>query len=320
MGHYSWWMNGIIGGDDPIVDLNDLHIFRMVAEDGSLSLAARDLGYVQSNVTTRLRKLEEMVGQRLLDRHSRGVRLTPAGHLLLDYAERILSLWNEAQQALLVHVEPRGPLLLGTLESTAAARLPDVLLRFHRQWPAVTIHLQTDTTTDLVTAVRQGKLDLALVAGPVTREEIEAVPVWEEDLVIVTAAVKELPWTGGVEELGMLLFRTGCTYRARFETWWIRHALPRPRVLELGSIDALMHLAAAGIGIALVPKSVATSAVAAGRLRMHAIDPDLTKVAIYAVTCSRRSLSSAASAFLQCLGEDREQSPETVAGQPELPL
>lgn len=291
------------------MDLNDLRIFKTVAEQGSLSQAARHLGYVQSNVTTRLRKLEDAVGQRLVDRQPRGVRLTAAGHLLLEYATQMLALWDKAQETLKTDLEPCGPLRLGTLESTAAARLPDVLLRFHRRWPAVTVHLQTGTTADLVTGVRQGNFDLALVAGPILQHEMNIVPVWEEHLVIVTATAEETPWLTPREDLGMLVFRTGCTYRAAFETWWIRHGMPRPRLLELGSIDALLHLASAGVGVALVPESVAAPSVLAGKLRTHPVDPDLATVTTHVVTRLDQTPSAATSAFLQHLDEERSMTP-----------
>lgn len=128
--------------------------------------------------------------------------------------------------------------------------------------------------------------------------ERDVAPVWNEELVVVSAVGDEAPWEG-TEDQGMLVFPIGCSYRAQFETWWIQHALPRPRVLELGSIDAILRLAAAGVGLALVQRSVVATSASSDRQRIYPIEPDLGIVRTYAVTHSRRPPLPAISAFLQ---------------------
>ena len=117
-----------------MMDINELKIFRAVAHKGSISRAAEELHYVQSNVTARIRQLEERLGTALFHRKSKGVALTAAGHLLLDYAERIIRLVREAEEALSDQGEPKGRLVIGSMETTTAVRLPPLLLR-SRQSP-----------------------------------------------------------------------------------------------------------------------------------------------------------------------------------------
>src|SRR5258705_5894364 len=100
------------------MDLTDLHIFRSVVQAGGVTRAAEKLNRVQSNVTTRVHQLEADLGVALFIREGKRLHLSPAGQLLLDYADRLLDLANEAREA--VHdVKPRGLLRLGAMESTA---------------------------------------------------------------------------------------------------------------------------------------------------------------------------------------------------------
>ena len=106
-----------------MMDLADLHIFRSVVQAGGVTRAAERLNRVQSNVTTRVRQLEAELGVDLFIRNGKRLHLSPAGQLLLDYADRLLDLAQEAREAL--HDEaPRGLLRLGAMESTASVRLP----------------------------------------------------------------------------------------------------------------------------------------------------------------------------------------------------
>jgi DNA-binding transcriptional LysR family regulator len=108
------------------MDLVELRIFKAVAEQGGITRAAAALHRVQSNVTTRLKRLEERLGTQLFHRQGRKLVLSSEGRLLLAYADRLLRLSSEAQAALKGHA-PHGVLKIGTLESTAATRLPAVL-------------------------------------------------------------------------------------------------------------------------------------------------------------------------------------------------
>ena len=112
------------------MDLSNLDIFCAIARHSSVTRAAHELQRAQSNVTTRLRQLESELGVELFLRSGKRMTLTPAGQTLLGYAERLLALAAETRQAL--HPgDPRGLLRLGTMESTAASRLPQPLSLIH---------------------------------------------------------------------------------------------------------------------------------------------------------------------------------------------
>src|SRR5580704_10605892 len=154
------------------MEFSDLFTFSAVARCGGITRAASELGTVQSNVTNRIRALEAEVGVPLFERHSRGMTLTGAGRRLLPYAERMAALSREAMLAARDDGEPKGPLAIGSMETTAAVRLPALLAEFHRRFPAVRLSLRTSTTADLVAGVLDGSLDGAFVAGPIEHAEL----------------------------------------------------------------------------------------------------------------------------------------------------
>src|SRR5262245_31714944 len=129
------------------MDLSDLHIFRTVVQEGGITRAAQKLNRVQSNVTTRVRQLEQELGVELFVREGKRLHLSPAGTLLVGYADRLMALAQEARDA--VHdAKPRGLLRLGSMESTAAIRLPAPLNDYHGRYPEVTLELHTGSTKE----------------------------------------------------------------------------------------------------------------------------------------------------------------------------
>src|SRR5712664_2706230 len=101
---------------------------------GGITRAADELNTVQSNITHRVKALEAEIGAPLFERHSRGMTLTGAGRRLLPYAQRMAALSHEAVLAARDDGEPKGPLAIGSMETTAAVRLPSLLAEFHRRF------------------------------------------------------------------------------------------------------------------------------------------------------------------------------------------
>jgi DNA-binding transcriptional LysR family regulator len=201
------------------MELSDLLTFSTVARLGGITRAADELNTVQSNVTQRVKALESEIGTALFERHSRGMTLTGAGRRLLPYAQRMAALSREALLAARDDGEPKGPLAIGSMETTAAVRLPTLLAEFHRRFPAVRLSLRTSTTAELVAGVLNGTLDGAFVAGPIDHAELDATVAFREELVLVTArhikSPRELRAATPQSGPTALVFRTGCTYRLR---------------------------------------------------------------------------------------------------------
>ncbi len=254
------------------MDLSALHIFRTVVQENGVTRAAAKLNRVQSNVTTRIRQLEESLGADLFIRDGRRLVLTPAGETLLPYAERLLALADEARHAIRED-RPRGRLRLGTMESTAASRLPPVLAAYHQRWPEVTLELATGVTTALIDDLRRFELDAALTARPLASDALppevfDSVAVFTEALVLLTPR-GQFPAAPGAAGPTLVAFERGCAYRSYAMRWCEQNGVRPARVLELGSYHAIVACVAAGAGIAVAPRSVLELARLDGEVDLH---------------------------------------------------
>jgi DNA-binding transcriptional LysR family regulator len=251
------------------MELSDLHVFRTVVSSGGVTRAADRLHRVQSNVTARVRKLEQDLGVDLFLREGRRLQLSPAGTVLLGYADRLLALASEAREAL-HETEPRGTLRLGSMESTAAARLPRPLALLARRHPALTVELRTGAPRDLIPRVIAGDLDAALVAEPVDDKRLASQAAWVEDYVIVAGpGHPRIRTPKDVRERTVLAFEHGCPHRMRLEAWFAEHNVRIERVIEMGSYHAILGCAVAGMGVALLPKIVLDTFTERRRLSLH---------------------------------------------------
>src|SRR6266851_4476227 len=196
----------------------DLKTFEAVARLGGMNRAASELNTVQSNVTARIRALEEELGSPLFQRHSRGVALTDAGRRLLPYAERIGHLLADARRAVADDGQPSGALTVGSLETTAAQRLPQYLVTFAETYPEVDLVLTPGTTAELVEHVLEHQVEGAFVAGPVNHPDLVEEVMFREELVLVTARhIRSLQQALAKRDLKIVVLRLGCSYRQRLE-------------------------------------------------------------------------------------------------------
>ncbi len=277
----------------------DLRIFETVARLGGIGRAAVELNTVQSNVTTRMRHLEEELGVPLLDRHSRGVMLTAAGQRLQPYAAQILDLLDDARRAARDDGVPKGPLALGTLETTAALRLPSVLAAFAQAHPAVDLSLTTGTTSGLTEAVLARHLDGAFVVGPIDHPDLVGVTVFHETLVLVTSpSIKTAAHLNDLSDLKIVVFRAGCSYRQTLEAWLAKRGIVGLRILEFGSLDAIIGCVGAGIGVTLLPKGTVEPALRAGLVAIHALPSSDASAETMFIRRAGSFVSSALTEFL----------------------
>nr|WP_246781586.1 LysR family transcriptional regulator [Rhizobium sp. BK379] len=245
--------------------MSSLEIFLAVAEEGSVTRAARRLARAPSNVTTRIQALEGQMDAVLFSRDGKRMTLTTEGQTFLSYAKRLTALAGEAQLAL-KGIRPQPVLRLGTMESTAASRLPPVLARFNEQNPDIALKLTLGATRELTKAVLSGDLDCALIATPQGEPgwlssagpdagDLHSARVYEEDLLLVLPphhASVEVPQDIRLPALAAL--EPGCTYRQIAERW-MRAGANLPTV-EMTSYHAILAQVIAGNAVGVMPRSV----------------------------------------------------------------
>lgn len=251
------------------ITLEDLHIFQTVVREGGIHRAAEVLNRVPSNVTTRIKRFESKLGHRLFQRQGRGLVLTEAGRRLLGHAEKMLQMADEIEQDMR-GTDVFGPLRLGSLESAAAVRLPDVLSGFHRQYPDVSVDLCTGSTGLLLERLQRHQIEAALVSEPFDRTGLLAMSVFEEELVLITAK-GHVPVSDPAVLKGQAIaaFPHGCSYRRCLLEWLAFGGVSPQRVMELGSYHAIIACVAAGAAVGIVPVSVLATASRGDSVQIH---------------------------------------------------
>jgi DNA-binding transcriptional LysR family regulator len=281
------------------MDTADLRVFEAVARLGGMSRAAAELNTVQSAVTARIRGLEQELGTALFQRHSRGVTLTAAGRRLLPYAGRVAAVLADARRAAIDDGRPRGQLLVGSLETTAALRLSPALSAYAAAYSEVDLVLTTGTTCELVEAVLARRLEGAFVCGPIDHPELEEQIAFREQLVLVTSpAVRTLEQLHAQERLKIVVLRAGCSYRQRLENLLAARGIVGVRLLEFGTLDSILACVGAGIGITLLPRIVVESAAQGGRVALHALLAAEAEVDTVFIRRRDAYVSSALAAFV----------------------
>ncbi len=279
----------------------DLRVFEAVARLGGMNRAAAELNTVQSNVTTRVRLLEQELGTPLFQRHSRGVTLTAAGHRLLPYAGRVGQLLDDARRAVQDDGTPKGLLTLGSLETTAALRLSPILAAYAATYPEVDLVLRTGTTREMIDGVLERRLEGAFVCGPLNHPELEQEPVFREELAIATApSVGRVEDLAGQGDLKIVVLRAGCSYRQRLEEILAKRGILGLRRLEFGTIESIVGCVAGGLGVTLLPKGVLEPARQDGRIAVHQLPTAEARADTLFIRRKDAFASTALAAFLDC--------------------
>lgn len=185
--------------------------------------------------------------------------MTSNGEKLLVYAEKILHLCIEAEQAVRDSDTPSGTLRIGAIESATAIRLPTILSQYHEAFPNVELSLATGSTIQLLDSVLNYDIEAALVTGPVDHPSLQHTAVIEESLVLVSNA-KHTSFPLANEHVTALVFRERCAYRKRLEQYLDDLGVKSIKLIELGTLEGILGCVAAGLGVSLVPRKVASEA------------------------------------------------------------
>ena len=288
------------------MDFDQLITFLEVAQQKSFSRAGEKVFRSQSAVSAQIRQLEQECGDRLLDRSSKTVKLTPAGQIFYEYALRMRALRDESLMAVADHGHtPRGTLLVGDNEATCLYVLPDVFGEYCQRYPDVQISIYRNFTYKIVEKLENGSIDVAVLSLPVQSPSLKVQTVFRDKLMLMVspknplAKLKSAPVSEVVKH-PLLLPKTGHTRRLLDKLFREYGSQLKVR-MELPSIGMIKSFVAADLGVSLISKSFAHDEVAAGRVKLIELeDTDLWRELGLAYR-KDRTLSVAAKSFITVL-------------------
>lgn len=263
-----------------MIDLHKLHIFHIVAREGSFSAAAGRLFITQSAVSQHMKDLETGLGQPLFQRGWRGVRLTPSGEVLADYAGRVFALIAEAEGALSnVQKLEAGKVVIGATPGVSAYLAPGWVTQFRVRYPRLTVSVSTDITGQIAADVLAGQLDFGLIEGELDDQPprlAHCVLERVEQMVVVGAG--HPLWEASVTSPADLGAHAFITRQAGSQTrTWLERALRQQRIeptisAEFDNLESIKRAVAAGGCLTLLPAYVVTDEVGRGLLRVIPVE------------------------------------------------
>lgn len=287
------------------MDVKDLIIFMKVVEHGNISQAAKALNYVQSNVTARIQKLERQLHTPLFHRHSRGMTLTPEGKKLVAYAEKLIALSIDMQQAFRSAETPGGKLDLATVETVI--QLPYILSTYNKRYEHIDLTLTTGVTEHLIDEVLNFRLDGAFVTarGTTVHPDLVQYDVFEEQLVLISSEPKMS--LQHMMERPFLVFSTGCGYRAKLEEWLRDQQVATTKMMELGTLETILGSVYAGIGVSYVPYSTVKHHVERGLIHCYHLPEQYSKIKTVFIHNKEAFMTSTLQTFIDTIAACRDE-------------
>lgn len=285
------------------MDFDVLTTFLEVAKQGNFSRAGQKVFRSQSAVSAQIHQLEEEYGEKLLDRAGKTVHLTPAGKMLFDYAQRMLTLRDESLRAVAdQNVTPRGILAVGANEATCLYALPDVFGEYSRLYPSVQINIYRNFSRKIVERVESHALDVGVVTLPVRSPSLKVHSIFRDRIMVMVSPRHPLAKLAAVsvEEVAnypLIFPKTGYT-RQLLDKLFRPYREQLRVTMELPSVGMIKNFVTAGLGATLISSSFAEADAAAG----HVVLVPLKGVELWRelglIYRKDRSLPRAAQAFI----------------------
>lgn len=286
------------------MDLRQIKTFRTVATLLHFHKAAQVLNYSQSAVSAQIQALEESLETRLFDRlPRRGITLTEAGVQLLEYANRILGLADEARSAI-SGGRPKGQLHIRMPETLSVHYLPGLLGAFQAAYPDCSLTFSACTLSGLEKDLAGGVYDLAfLIDESISSKNLEVKYVGDIRLGFVAHPDHELIRKGkaSLQDLAseqLLVNRTDCSYRRMLERLLVDGNVTPGAIIEINSVAATLSCVAQGIGIAMVPDIAIEKEVRAARLARLQMAAGRLEAGILMIWHREKFISSVMAAFM----------------------
>lgn len=264
------------------LNLNHLHSFSLVIAHGSFSAAAEHLHLTQPAVSLHVRQLEEQLNLQLIERVGKRLKPTSAGDTLLAHIARIDAVVEDALQDLSSHASGvAGKIAIGTGATACIHLLPPLLRALRRDFPELDVRVSTGNTEGILKAVEENRLDLALVTLPASGRSLYITALLEDEFVAIFAEGQQPPPASMTPELlnglPLVVFEAGSSTRLLINEWFLQAGIRVKPVMELGSIEAIKEMVAAGLGYSIVPRMAVTAAHHRRGLHVHTLTPGLSR-------------------------------------------
>lgn len=256
------------------LNLGYLATFRLVAQRGSFSAAADVLGISQPAVSLQVRQLEQFLQTRLIERTGRGVKATAAGMALLLHGERIEQAVNEAVQSVNdCSQNVSGTVSLGTGATACIHLLPPLLQQLRERYPMLVVGVTTGNTQDIARAVEENRLDMGLVTLPASGRGLDITAVLREEFVFISASAQAELSPEALQNLPLIAFEAGSGTRTLIDGWFQQAGLKVTPVMQLGSIEAIKRMVAAGLGYSIIPRMAVARRYDSEGLHVQSLSP-----------------------------------------------
>lgn len=253
------------------MDSNLLKVFVAVANNKSISLGANELGFAQSNVTSRIKQLEKNIGCSLFHRVPKGVILTQEGEKLYKHAIEIV---RKVETAFLdMQNEEDQKLIVGSTDCNAAVRISSFLMKLHEDHPEIQLELLTGTTRVVTEMLLNYKVDIAFVSGEPKHEDLIVLKKFEEEIAILEPKDKA--------PNVILSFKEGCAYDEFLKNYYINNGEHIEKSLAFGSLETILACVNAGMGKTLLPTNLVDKLGFKDKLKIIKLD----KKTAYIPTC-----------------------------------
>lgn len=286
------------------MELSDLRIFKTVAATESVSAAAKQLNYVQSNVTARIKKLETTLNTPLFHRHNKGVTLTPEGKKLLEHTDEILVIVDKIEKSLLNPDIPSGKLEIGAVETVI--QLPAILATYNKKYTDVDLSLVSGVTEDLIEKVLDSQLDGAFITGSVDHPQLTQYEVFQEELVLLTANEHDLK---DLSTLPFLVFNKGCGYRLKLEKWLRDTDKHLVKMMEFGTLETILGSVVSGLGVTIVPKSTVSNLLKKGLAKAYVLPKQYSNISTVFILRSDAYITASIEKFIDVIKQYKLASP-----------
>lgn len=253
------------------MELRQLQTFCIAAKTLNFTKTAAKLGYVQSNITSQIRLLEEELNVKLFDRFGRRLELTNEGKVFLKKAENILNLCQQAKNELSPE-SFRGTLNIGAAEVLCVYRLPKLLLEYRKQYPLVEIRVQTESYKPLFGLLRNNSIDIAMaLTNEIDQPDMDGKALFNEKMVVVVSpfhplALKKIIEPKDLSGECLILSPEGCGYRPIILDVLEKYHLKPSAFMELSSVGARKECAICGLGVTILPTIAAKNELQQGKL------------------------------------------------------